>query len=84
MMSARTEARRVILGTIERLTRMEERAKAVEADLLRLAEAGSKHPDLARALAESRTAVNDCESLLSRSAALAVECEQLAGGCIPN
>jgi hypothetical protein len=47
---------------------MQERAEAVEANLVRHAEAGSKHPLLALTLADCHAAVEDCKLLLGRLA----------------
>ena len=74
----------MVLATIQRVMRAEERAQAVEAKLLRRAEAGSKHPDLARSLVESRQVAQDCESLVGRLASAAVRCEQQAGSGLVN
>lgn len=81
--STLVEARRVILETMGRVRRTQQRAKEVEADLLRMAEAGSRHPDLAQALIDCRSIYQDCESKLSGMAALADEYGRRAGGALP-
>jgi len=67
-MSASGEARQLVSGMIARVARMQERAEAVEANLVRHAEAGSKHPLLALTLADCHAAVEDCKLLLGRLA----------------
>ncbi len=83
-MSATEEAKRLVSSTILRVIRMQARAEALEAGLLRMADAGIKHPALAHALADSHGAVGHCGLLLGRLASLAVQCEQRAGNGLPN
>lgn len=81
----RTEqARQLVLSAIQRVVGLQERAEAVESELLRKAATGCQHPDMARTLAESHRAIQGCESLLGRLAASAVEQERRAGGALPN
>ena len=71
--------KQAIADTTLRVIRMQERARALEERLCQSVQAGVEHPDLARALAGARAAVENAEALLDRLAAFSAECDHAAG-----
>jgi hypothetical protein len=76
--------KQAIADTTLRVIRMQERALGVEKRLRHSVEAGVEHPDLARALAGARAAVERAEALLGCLAAFLAECDYAAGRLSAN